>query len=328
MPRSSPALPMEEAARWLARLWADDASPQDLADCADWRAADARNEQAWLEIGRVAQQFDAVGNGRLGHSVLRQAGAPAIPGRRRALQMLGGAGLAVLAGHYGLTHRSELRGLVADYRTGVGGYRQLVLGDGSRVDLNTATALDVHFDDRQRQLCLYQGEIRIRTGHESPRRNFTVETAFGQLTALGTEFTVRLYPDRCRVAVFEGLVAVNAQGGDNGLRLRPGEQLSFGAGGSGRVEPADVDAAAWSDGRLVVERARLADVVAELARYRTGILSCDASVAQRRVSGVFSTRDPDRALRSLAASLGLELIFRSRYWVTLAPARPRGREQN
>ncbi len=57
-------------------------------------------------------------------------------------------------------------------------------------------------------------------------------------------------------------------------------------------------AAAWTRGVLVAEDMRVADFVAELARYRPGVLRCDRRVAELRVTGVFSLRDTDRALET------------------------------
>lgn len=69
---------------------------------------------------------------------------------------------------------------------------------------------------------------------------------------------------------------------------------------------------------LVVRDERLADVVAELGRYRPGVLRCDAEVAGLRLSGALSVSDTDAALRVLAARLPVKVLRRSAYWVTVA----------
>ncbi|KAG0759335.1 hypothetical protein G6F57_017955 [Rhizopus arrhizus] len=65
---------------------------------------------------------------------------------------------------------------------------------------------------------------------------------------------------------------------------------------------------------------RLDAFVAELARYRSGLLRCDPAVADLRVSGVFSLRDTDRALDNLTRGLPVTVAYRSRYWVTVRAA--------
>jgi transmembrane sensor len=67
----------------------------------------------------------------------------------------------------------------------------------------------------------------------------------------------------------------------------------------------------------VAENMRIADFLAELDRYRSGLLRCAREVAELRVSGVFSLRDTDRALQNLALSLPVNIVYRSRYWVSV-----------
>jgi transmembrane sensor len=68
------------------------------------------------------------------------------------------------------------------------------------------------------------------------------------------------------------------------------------------------DALAWRGGRYTFYQARLADVVAEIERYRKGrILVMGSSLADERVTGSFSLDDTDAALQSLQASVGFNL---------------------
>jgi transmembrane sensor len=70
---------------------------------------------------------------------------------------------------------------------------------------------------------------------------------------------------------------------------------------------------------LLARNMRLADVVAEMSRYRSGVLRCDPAVAELRVSGAVSLADTDAGLALLARSLPLRIEQASRYWVTVAP---------
>ncbi|MFD2980294.1 iron dicitrate transport regulator FecR, partial [Klebsiella pneumoniae] len=76
---------------------------------------------------------------------------------------------------------------------------------------------------------------------------------------------------------------------------------------------------AWSNGLLVANRQRLDDFLAELGRYRQGWLRCDPAIAGLRISGTFSIDDTDSALRALEASLPVQRLERTRYWVTVIP---------
>ncbi|MDM9541965.1 FecR domain-containing protein, partial [Klebsiella pneumoniae] len=78
-----------------------------------------------------------------------------------------------------------------DYRTAKGAVSRQQLEDGSLLTLNTQSAADVRFDAHQRTVRLWYGEIAITTAKDAQQRPFRVLTRQGQLTALGTEFTVR-----------------------------------------------------------------------------------------------------------------------------------------
>jgi transmembrane sensor len=78
-------------------------------------------------------------------------------------------------------------------------------------------------------------------------------------------------------------------------------------------------AAASTKGVLVADNLRLDELLAELARYRPGLLRCDAAVAGLTVNGVFSLRDTDRALRNLALALPVQIVARTRYWSRCKP---------
>ncbi|MNR41118.1 fec operon regulator FecR [compost metagenome] len=64
---------------------------------------------------------------------------------------------------------------------------------------------------------------------------------------------------------------------------------------------------------------RLADVVAEMARYRSGALQCDPAVAELRVSGALSLKDADASLELLAQSLPVRITHHARGGVSVEP---------
>lgn len=312
---------VRQAAEWMARVWSDDASDEVRAACAQWRASAPEHERAWRRLQAVEEKLLGLPRDVASHT-LREPAADAYLARRRAMQVLG---LIITAGGAGLmTHDSEAWWLAAaDHSTRTGQIRDITLPDGTQVVLGTATALDVRFDGEQRLLVLHAGEILITTAPDpsGAHRPFRVRTRDGTLQARGTRFTVRQSADSSRVAVFEGAVEVRP-------RLHRAEMtlLDAGNGATFCAERADAPVAVrdtesgWSKGVLVVEAMRLADFVAELSRYRAGLLRCAPEVADLRVSGVFSLRDTDRALDNLTLVLPVALLYRTRYWVTVQAA--------
>jgi transmembrane sensor len=310
------------AAEWYFRLREADAGPAEYAACAAWRAADPRHEAAWSKAERIAGSLAGLPNA-IALSALNRTNRPDT--RRQAIKAL--AGLLVAAPAGWLAWQSQpARKLLAEHRTATGERRQIVLADGSHIHLNTATALDVDYDDKRRLLRLRQGEILIDTATDPymakglPYRPFLVETAQGSVRALGTRFIVRQRDAGSQVAVYAGAVEISPfQAADRKIRLDAGQQASFSATDSTQAGAADPRAADWTQGQLFVRDMRLGDFARELGRHRPGLLRCDPAVADLRISGAFQLRDTDAILNSLPQALPVRVVYRSRYWVTLTP---------
>ncbi|MBK4999592.1 FecR family protein [Pseudomonas sp. S31] len=289
----------EQAAEWFAR--AQDA-PGDAALQARlqaWLAADPLHAQEYLHLTRLWQAVDLVPRQRL--EALCQADPVQRLPRRRLLHQALAASVAVLALGLGwgawkyqqLNHQDDLQ-------TAFGERRQVELPDGSRLELNGATRLQVDFSGARRHIQLDAGEAMFIVAHDSSRP-FVVATAQGSVTVTGTRFDVRLDPAATRVAVEQGSVRV--QGKDASLaQLGAGQGTQIDAQGE-VAAPYAVNAAAltaWRQGKLVFENATLAEVVAEASRYRAQPLRvAPGKVARLRLSSTFSTDDTDALLRAL-----------------------------
>src|SRR5690606_23063359 len=90
--------------------------------------------------------------------------------------------------------------------------REVVLADGSVVQVDPQTRLDVRFDDRFRRVVLTQGRAVFRVARQ-PGRPFFVESGEAVVRAVGTAFGVeRREHGRLVVTVAEGKVAVERSG--------------------------------------------------------------------------------------------------------------------
>jgi len=205
-------------------------------------------------------------------------------------------------------------------RTATGEQKHLTLADGSRLVMNTDSAIDVSFTEAVRQVRLIRGEILITTASDRvPQpRSFVVTTAQGSIRPIGTRFSVRQMANETRAAVFEGAVAINTLGTEHTI-ANAGEYALFQANKIARKGTVDNTESLWEHGMLVARNMPLADLVAELARYRPGILRCDPAIADMRVSGAFPLRNTDASLDLLVKTLPLEINSVTRYWVSLAP---------
>lgn len=320
---------IREAAQWLARLHSGTASPQDLEACQRWRAAHPAHEQAWQKAERLKARLGLVPP-ELGVPVLTRTDAPAppspsSPGRRAAMRT---AGLLVLGGGAWLAwpHRPG----AADYRTATGERHDITLADGSRLQLNSGSAIDVRFDAAQRRIVLREGEILVQTAPDpsAMARPFIVESVHGRLRALGTRFAVRLlepsqHGAATRLVVFDGRVEASPRLGGAARIVAAGEQVHLDASAASAPSPHAGEAAmaGWARGVLYADDMPLGAFLAELSRHRPGLLRCAPEVAELRISGAFQLADSDRILDSIAATLPVQVQRRTRYWVSVIPAR-------
>ncbi|WP_409076730.1 FecR domain-containing protein [Paraburkholderia sp. BL23I1N1] len=207
--------------------------------------------------------------------------------------------------------------------TAVGERRTVTLADGTRVTLNTDSAIDIGFSSTERRVRLIKGEIMIATGHGAgEQRPFMVETAQGKLQPLGTRFAVRQQSALCRLDVFEGAVRISPRDAPGRTPVvRAGQRARFTRDDVSALEPISENDAAWTDGLIVASGTRLGDFVTELDRYRAGHLSCDPSVAGLRLSGTFPLADTDRVLDTVTRTLPVEVVFITRYWGTVRSSR-------
>ncbi|MHA6192984.1 FecR domain-containing protein [Pseudomonas wadenswilerensis] len=306
---------LEAAAHWYVRLNAGSPDPRLLQAWQHWLEQNPAHARAWARVEKVQAQM-----GQLPADVA----LPTLAGlraRRRAVLKTLALLLAAGAGSWGLRQSDTGQALLADVRTGKGELRRLTLADGSQVQVNTDSALDIRFDDSQRLLVLHRGEISVQTGSDPHGRPFRVETGEGLVRALGTRFCVYSADGCSRVDVQQHAVEIRPKARPDALlRLDAGHSVQFDRQGFAAVGAIAPGADAWTQGMLSVIDWRLADFVVELRRYRPGIVRCDERVADLRLTGAFPIADTDTLLHNLSASLPVRVRFMTRYWVSIEAA--------
>lgn len=312
---------LEQAAEWYALLRSGEAAEGDRADWRVWLEADPDHRRAWSRVEAVGQRFapiQAAPDPRRAAESLWTANARTRT-RRRMLTGLAGAGLLAWAGWRHTPAPGLLLAHLADHHTATGERRDVRLGDGTRVWLNTATAFDADYRADLRRLRLIAGEILIETAADA--RPFVVDTPHGRLRALGTRFAVHLDGAETHVAVFGGAVEARPASGSI-LVLKAGQQTRFTAAALAAPEPADIAREAWSRGVLIARDVPLETLVRELGRYRVGHLGVAPEVAGLRVFGSFPLHDTDEALAMLSAALPVRVRRPLPWWVTLEAKDP------
>lgn len=322
---SVPVAVREQAIAWFVRMASGQSSPADHASLTQWRAQDDQHERAWQRLAQMEQRLHhspAAQQPTLTREALKQL---------RRLHLVGGKGKALMlsmalcatcvAAFVGPEPRAAFQSMVADERTATGEQRHIRLIDGSDLLLDTQSAVNLHFDAQERRVELISGGLQIVTAKDDSGRPFVVTTRDGTVTPLGTRFTVRREADAedTSVTVTQGRVDISPRNGGERVRIEAGEQAVLTENEAWSARPLHESDTAWTDGVIEAEGMRLCDFVAELARYRSGVLRCDAAVANMRLTGAFPLDDSDRVLDAIERSLPVKITRHSRYWVAIGP---------
>lgn len=308
---------LEQAADWAMRL-SEHGGAEDRAACERWQRQHPDHARAWQRVEELLGTLKTIPP-RVARPVLER---PRYPGRRLALKHLGACAIAAPSGWLAWQLWERSNGNL-HLRTGTGERLHRQLADGTRVDLDTQTALEVAYGTTHRLLRLQRGQVLIATAPDSlaASRPFQVATAHGCMQALGTRFTVRVEDHRTHLAVFDGAVRVELGGRAPSFhRVDAGAAVWFDRNRCDRAPAPTERLAGWTRGVLAIDAQPLGEVIQELGRYRRGVLRCDPRVAALRVSGVFPLARTDQALDMIAQTHGLAIERRAHgWWTTVVP---------
>jgi transmembrane sensor len=311
-----------QAARWLVRLGdLQGADPAERAAFEAWRAqgpeyeaAYERERATWEAMDRLrafnpgeAPDADLLAPGRFVDPTPRRRERWATRGPSRwataAAVVLAVTGLA-------LTWVS----LSADpaFATAVGEHRVVLLADGTRVELNTDTRIEVRYRRGVRQVRLVHGEAFFELHKDA--RPFLVVTPDTRLQAAGSAFEVRLRPVGTEVVVTQGAVSVQPvelrTASAQPIALGVGQEgLYGGVGGSAHpVSGEEVDRMlAWRQGAIDLHGQTLADAVDEFNRYNARrLVVADESISGLKLGGYFRADDVEGFVRALRATFPVQ----------------------
>lgn len=310
---------LDEAAHWLARMHASDFSASEQAALEQWCTQSAAHAQVWRCAQHIKHQLQEVPS-TVGMAVLNRPAS--VTNRRHLLRNTALTLVAVPVLGWLTSQALPWQAWSADYRTAKGQRRTVVLADGSRITLNTASAISTSMRNDARLIDHYEGEILVETAHNAVYQHlpFIVQTRDGQMQALGTKFIVRQHEQGTTLSVLEGAVRAAPAQLEQSTTVHMRQQLRFTGHALGPTTALDTHAGAWSQGVLYAENMRLEDFLRELGRYRNGVLHCTPEVAGLQVSGVYQLSDTDRILHLLAQTLPVRLQMRTRYWVSVVQA--------
>lgn len=168
-----------------------------------------------------------------------------------------------------------------------GGEYQVVLADGTKVWLNSASRLiyPQSFMGKERRVVL-SGEAFFDVTHDA-ERPFVVETSRMNVKVLGTRFNVNDYDDNEEVSttLVNGSVEI-VSGDQQAFRLVPGEQAY---GKENELEKREVNVrlyTSWIDGKFLFNNTELEEIAKQISRwYDVEIFFSNENVKKVRFTG-------------------------------------------
>lgn len=305
LPAESAAAIDAAAAAWAAKADRGAMTAEESARLEAWAAADPRRAGAYARALAANHYLDRAA--ALGPDfIARPPAASDGMGRRRFLAGLGLVGAAAGLAGLGFWLRWSQQLIV----TGKGDMRRVALPEGSAITLNTDTRVLPQLDEKLRHVALLDGEALFEVARDS-QRSFVVEVSGVRIEVVGTSFLARRHADGVvSVVVREGIVETRWNGTAGHQRLTAGDALRVRPDGSATATSLPQDAiersTAWREGLIDLNGLTLADAADEFARYsRRRIQIDDAAVAAMKISGIYSTSDPEGFAKAAALSLGL-----------------------
>ena len=301
---------LEQAVDWFVRLRAGSVPTADRHAYAEWLAADPEHARVYASVERDWQGLDGLED--RARSRLTQLNLMGARRQRHRAWRVGGVAaaatllMAVLIFQWGAQPSAQR------FETVKAEQRQIALRDGSRVHLNTDSAIDVRFAASTREVTLHRGEGLFDVGYD-PRRPFIVRAGRSSVIAVGTRFAVLLGGrEDLTVTVLEGEVAIApsvasldtvpagndaaepAGAGESPGRvfLTPDRQARLRTDGSIlAVEVVDAEnVTAWQTGKLVFDNTPLREVAREVSRYTPGEIRVASGVPDHPVTGIIQIR--------------------------------------
>jgi transmembrane sensor len=296
---------MHTAAEWHLRL-RKEPSLELSSDYLSW-IADERNSRAleaieagWSTIGDLAATPDLLELRRGALARARRAGIGRWFPKKVAL---GAFAAALIVGLVGSAALYQYVNADTVYQTDVGERRVVALPDGSRISMDSATEVRVHYSKTGRALALDHGRARFDVAHDVTRP-FTVEAGAETVVAVGTSFNVERLGSTVLVTLIQGHVVVKGGAAPGALfapvtpapkpsvSLHAGEQLVASVDAKPVIATANLQAAtAWESGHLIFKDETLGEAVERVNRYTDTPISVDPAIASTRISGVFNAGD-------------------------------------
>lgn len=306
---------VDQALDWLVRMEAGGlVDKRTKAQFEDWLAAAPDHRAAWEDVQATWSSPETLVAAQELDISLREQPVPisaaraAKPRQRLVSYSMAAAASVVVVVSATYLASQWLPRMMADYATNVAQMRDFTLPDGSRMVLNTDSAVALDFAEGKRGVRLIEGEAWFDVVHDAARP-FHVTAHYSDVQVKGTAFSVRVDDGGDTVSLQRGAVDARHERSDIALvHLVPGQMVTASSRSMSPVTQFDAEQAlGWLQGRVVIDAKPLGTALAEVGRYFDGkVFVLNKTLLDKTVSGDYRTDHAATAIVSLAAAAGGE----------------------
>lgn len=310
-----------EASNWLARLQSG-SDPDVERRFQRWYEASPAHADAFERVRRNYERAGLLTHSELARERPLEERAPLASTQPR-WAFAGAVALAVLVPAAILV----TNGAVAPIGTrntvllasAVGEIRHVTLEDGSKVTLDTSTAVEVALGRSERRALVRKGRARFEVAPDS--RPFIIEAGGATVTSGPAVLDVEALGEHARVEVHSGSATASlASSPQESAAIRVDAGQGFSSVRVPATYPLTGDRSAWTRGMLQFDGTPLGDAVAAANRYSERRIVIRGDLHQLRVTGAFRAGDTAGLAKALAAAFNLSLVQTADGRLILSPA--------
>ncbi len=307
---------LTQARDWYVRLADEQAGASEWEAFTSWLEKSPEHVDAYDYVELMLTDIPASAqNTETKSNVIQlvQKNQPTMPKPAKSYIRYAGIAAMLMAAFslFATTNIYRSKPVYTQYATNIGEYENIVLSDGTKVNLNTNTQISVAMGKKTRTVTIDQGEAYFDLAPDE-KRQFVVLAQGTTITDIGTAFSVYAADNKLIVAVAQGIVDMNT--GLQVVRLKQGQKAEQQQGQSDVVvAPINIDnISTWRSGVLFFEDATLSSIVPELNRYfQKPIVLADEDIAAVTFSGVLNISNQDTLLGSMEALLPIKADTRN-----------------
>ena len=292
----------------------------------DFKAAAAWKTMTADELVEKATSNNPVVMFPLMEGAMREPQAPRAGRLRRWVAGVAALAAAVAMAWLGVGHGHLASGNIEQrYAADTAAMRSVALPDGTLVQLDHDSVIDVRFDGRLRRIDVVRGNALFDVGKDAARP-MLVNVGGHILQDIGTVFDVKRAPQGDTLTVISGRVRVinapdaahagfdiTSLGGDAVADLTAGQQISLTAAGVGVKAPAKIaSVTAWLPADIRFQHETIGNVARRFNAYTSRPLVIENEhIAAERISGIFHADNPQAFAAYLATLPDVRVIDES-----------------